>query len=116
VESSNKSLSLQCGKVKLITCILLALSYQFCLEVVEALYGFESVSWCFGWSFHGCLEVVLWPIFRVTSGLFQVCCGVILWRFEGCHMVAVMGGRGFCWFEGCFWVCFRLERLRNGLL
>ena len=60
-----------------------------CLDdvlVVKALYGLQSVLMCFGWIFHGCLDIVLWPISRSISRLFQVCCRVVLWRFEGCYM------------------------------
>jgi hypothetical protein len=47
-------------------------------------------------AFHGCLEVVLWAVSVLISGWLQVCCEAVLWRFEGCRVVAVTGGRWSC--------------------
>lgn len=70
-----------------------------CLDgvlVAEAFLVWGGCFRCCGWSFHGCLEVVLWAVSVLISGLLQVCCEAVLWRFEGCRVVAVTGGRWSC--------------------
>jgi len=63
-------------------------------------------------AFHGCLEVVLWAVSVLISGWLQVCCEAVLWRFEGCRVVAVTGGRWSCW---KWWRIKELPRGRKGV-